>query len=182
MNRQCKLSVLPYQAASLLISYTDGTNRGTAYILYALESEASRAISHMHESQLDGAVISVSVVIPRRRFSPSPPPARRGPGFGGGGMRPGMGRAPEPKRDRRSSRGSRGGYRADSYRPRSLSRSRSPRKHRSRSRSYSRSQSPPRRRRRDSPERNGGRKRSMSRDSYVSRRTLSRSPIKSERR
>ncbi|TAQ83847.1 hypothetical protein B7494_g7831 [Chlorociboria aeruginascens] len=54
------------------------TNRGTAYILYASEADAEAAIAHMHESQIDGAVISVSIVLPRRKFSPSPPLARRG--------------------------------------------------------------------------------------------------------
>ncbi|KFZ01229.1 hypothetical protein V500_00848 [Pseudogymnoascus sp. VKM F-4518 (FW-2643)] len=55
-----------------------GTNRGTAYLLYAVEADADQAIAHMHEAQLDGAVISVSIVIPRRKFSPAPPLARRG--------------------------------------------------------------------------------------------------------
>ncbi|MCJ1470499.1 hypothetical protein MMC07_009145 [Pseudocyphellaria aurata] len=54
------------------------TNRGTAYILYANSPDAEAAIAHMHEAQLDGAVISVSIVLPRRKFSRSPPPARRG--------------------------------------------------------------------------------------------------------
>ncbi|KAE8443179.1 hypothetical protein EG329_002277 [Mollisiaceae sp. DMI_Dod_QoI] len=54
------------------------TNRGTAYILYTSESDAEAAIAHMHESQIDGAVINVSIVLPRRKFSPSPPVARRG--------------------------------------------------------------------------------------------------------
>ncbi|PBP21780.1 RNA recognition domain-containing protein [Diplocarpon rosae] len=53
------------------------TNRGTAYILYTSESHAEAAIAHMHESQIDGAVINVSIVLPRRKFSPSPPLARR---------------------------------------------------------------------------------------------------------
>ena len=33
----------------------------------------------MHDAQLDGAKIQVSIVLPRRRFSQTPPPARRGP-------------------------------------------------------------------------------------------------------
>ncbi|KAL8774565.1 MAG: hypothetical protein Q9209_000938 [Squamulea sp. 1 TL-2023] len=53
------------------------TNRGTAYILYANTADAESAIAHMHEAQLDGALISVSIVLPRRKFSRSPPPARR---------------------------------------------------------------------------------------------------------
>ena len=54
------------------------TNRGTAYILYSTSAPAESAIAHMHEAQLDGAVIAVSIVLPRRKFSRSPPPARRG--------------------------------------------------------------------------------------------------------
>ncbi|OWP03761.1 hypothetical protein B2J93_7248 [Marssonina coronariae] len=37
------------------------TNRGTAYILYTSESDAEAAIAHMHESQIDGAVINPQV-------------------------------------------------------------------------------------------------------------------------
>merc|ERR1712093_871538 len=40
------------------------TNRGTAYILYTSETDAEAAIAHMHESQIDGAVINVSIVLP----------------------------------------------------------------------------------------------------------------------
>ncbi|MCJ1414140.1 Serine/arginine repetitive matrix protein 2 [Xylographa parallela] len=54
------------------------TNRGTAYIMYSSPSASEAAIAHMHEAQLDGAVIHVSIVLPRRKFSRSPPPARRG--------------------------------------------------------------------------------------------------------
>ncbi|KAF2997648.1 hypothetical protein E8E13_005309 [Curvularia kusanoi] len=54
-------------------------NRGTAYILYAEIDEAERAIAKMHEAQLDGAKIQVSIVLPRRRFSQTPPPRRGGP-------------------------------------------------------------------------------------------------------
>ncbi|KAG0644989.1 Serine arginine-rich splicing factor SR45 [Hyphodiscus hymeniophilus] len=65
MNRQSNISVM--------------TNRGTAYILYATETDALGAIAHMHESQLDGCSINVSIVLPRRKFSPSPPLARNAP-------------------------------------------------------------------------------------------------------
>src|SRR5438045_9380376 len=112
------------------------TNRGTAYILYASEGEAETAIAHMHESQLDGAVINVSIVLPRRKFSPSPPPARRGLPFDRleqrgppGGYRglppPPIRRSPPPRRygGRPDIRGSN----LDTYRPRSRSRSWSPR-------------------------------------------------------
>ncbi|KAF2747309.1 RNA-binding domain-containing protein [Sporormia fimetaria CBS 119925] len=55
------------------------TNRGTAYILYEEIDDAERAIAKMHEAQLDGAKINVSIVLPRRRFSRSPPRYRQGP-------------------------------------------------------------------------------------------------------
>ncbi|KIN08096.1 hypothetical protein OIDMADRAFT_140562 [Oidiodendron maius Zn] len=151
------------------------TNRGTAYILYASEDNAEAAIAHMHESQIDGAVINVSVVLPRRKFSPSPPIARRGanidprrpPSSGFRGPPPPRRRSPPPPSYNRPSRD------VDTYRPRSMSRSRSPRRHRTRSRSVSsRSRSPPRRRggRRESPGRNSGvrRRRSRSYSSYSS--------------
>ncbi|GFF98218.1 RNA-binding domain-containing protein [Aspergillus udagawae] len=56
------------------------TNRGAAYILYHDPADAEAAISHMHEAQLDGAVLNVSIVLPRRAFSRSPPPAENGRG------------------------------------------------------------------------------------------------------
>ncbi|KAI9769965.1 MAG: hypothetical protein M1840_003676 [Geoglossum simile] len=66
------------------------TNRGTAYILFYSASDAEAAIAHMHEAQLDGAIINVSIVVPRRKFSRSPPPARRvGPGVDRYDPRPG---------------------------------------------------------------------------------------------
>ncbi|KAF2210629.1 hypothetical protein CERZMDRAFT_8510, partial [Cercospora zeae-maydis SCOH1-5] len=37
------------------------TNRGIAYVLYSQPSYAEAAISNMHEAQLDGALISVSI-------------------------------------------------------------------------------------------------------------------------
>ncbi|KAF2843268.1 hypothetical protein M501DRAFT_903990, partial [Patellaria atrata CBS 101060] len=40
------------------------TNRGTAYIMYHTTASAESAIAHMHEAQIDGAVISVSIVLP----------------------------------------------------------------------------------------------------------------------
>ncbi|KAL7779712.1 hypothetical protein CFE70_009728 [Pyrenophora teres f. teres 0-1] len=51
----------------------------TSYILYEEVDEAERAIAKMHDAQLDGARIQVSIVLPKRRFSQTPPPARRGP-------------------------------------------------------------------------------------------------------
>ncbi|KAL3417168.1 RNA recognition domain-containing protein [Phlyctema vagabunda] len=162
------------------------TNRGTAYILYTSEADAEAAIAHMHESQIDGAVINVSIVLPRRKFSPSPPIARRGANIDprvprGGGAHSGR-RSP-----RRRSPGYRTDRNLDTYRPRTVSRSRSPRRHRTRSRSVSsRSRSPPRRRggRRDSPGRNGGgrRRRSPSYSSYSSYDERDRSRSRSPRR
>ncbi|KAK2760375.1 hypothetical protein FQN54_002445 [Arachnomyces sp. PD_36] len=41
------------------------SNRGTAYILYYDRVHAEAAIAHMHEAQLDGAVLNVSIVLPQ---------------------------------------------------------------------------------------------------------------------
>ena len=165
------------------------TNRGTAYIVYTDTPDAETAIAHMHEAQLDGAVISVSIVLPRRKFSRSPPSPRRSapfhdhfearappPGSYRGGPPPpnygslgGKYRSPPPPR--RGSPPRRYGGRPpprdrdlDTYRPRSFSRSRS---RRTPSRSFSsrsRTRSPPHRNRtygrRDSlPPPRGGRRR-----------------------
>ncbi|CAJ2504580.1 Uu.00g119740.m01.CDS01 [Anthostomella pinea] len=157
------------------------TNRGTAYILYVHEADAEAAIAHMHEAHLDGAVINVSIVLPRRKFSPSPPTASRGanidprqpaPGHrggrggagAGGGRGSGFGgvRARSPPRHARALRDNN----FDTYRPRSYSRSPPPpRRNRSADSYASRSRSPPRRR--------GGRKDSY--DDYDNRRSRSRS-------
>ncbi|KAI5464038.1 hypothetical protein BGZ63DRAFT_401023 [Mariannaea sp. PMI_226] len=82
----------------LPINRSFGTNRGTAYILYDYEADAEAAIAHMHEAQVDGATINVSIVLPRRKLSPAPPMARRGanidprvPFAGARGGPPGMG-------------------------------------------------------------------------------------------
>ncbi|RAH82966.1 hypothetical protein BO86DRAFT_388472 [Aspergillus japonicus CBS 114.51] len=119
------------------------TNRGTAYILYHDPADAEAAIAHMHEAQLDGAVISVSIVLPRQAFSRSPPPQNQGNRGSFGRQSQGLGRSPlESRASRRSpflqrstpprrARRSRPMDRHDIYRPRSPSRSRSPRRSRS---------------------------------------------------
>ena len=179
MNRQCWYTGLLDGDPKLKVVVM--TNRGTAYIVYTDTPDAEAAIAHMHEAQLDGAIINVSIVLPRRRFSRSPPPPRRGvpsydrsearlppPGSYRGGPFPptygptGGGRYRSPPLQRRGSPPRRYGGRPvlrdrdlDTYRPRSFSRSRS---RRTRSPSYSsrsRTRSPPRRSRtygrRDSP-------------------------------
>ncbi|CAH0022826.1 unnamed protein product [Clonostachys rhizophaga] len=88
INRTCKqirsfmqwrFDPLPIVGALLTRPpHTVGTNRGTAYILYDYEGDAEAAIAHMHEAQVDGATINVSIVLPRRKLSPAPPMARRG--------------------------------------------------------------------------------------------------------
>ncbi|QGI65877.1 hypothetical protein CEK26_009828 [Fusarium fujikuroi] len=124
----------------LPINRTFGTNRGTAYILYDYEDDAEAAIAHMHEAQVDGSAINVSIVLPRRKLSPAPPTARRGanidprvpfagarggpPGAGMGGNN-GMGGGVGGGGRRRASPGSRYGPRSDVYRPGSRSPSRS---------------------------------------------------------
>jgi RNA-binding protein with serine-rich domain 1 len=144
----------------------------------------------MHEAQLDGSIIHVSIVLPRRKVSPSPPLARRGPRGPPANVRPVLGAAgggPPGVRGWRSPGAGRYGYRSDVYRPRSVSRSRSrsrsplpppggSRRYRSRSRSASyssrsRSRSPPGRgggRDYRGGGRGYGRRRSPSRDSYDS--------------
>ncbi|GLB00537.1 hypothetical protein AtubIFM57143_009589 [Aspergillus tubingensis] len=151
------------------------TNRGTAYILYHDPADAEAAIAHMHEAQLDGATLNVSIVLPRRAFSRSPPPVQHSrasfgrPGHGRGP--PSDSRAPRSPPPARKYRRSRHMERHDIYRPRSLSRSRSPRRSRSLS-SKSRSTSPPPRRthsRMDSSQRRRRRSPSYSSYGYSSR-------------
>ncbi|KAH7078121.1 hypothetical protein BKA63DRAFT_385154, partial [Paraphoma chrysanthemicola] len=43
---------------------TFNINRGIAYILYEEIDEAERAIAKMHDAQLDGAKLQVSIVLP----------------------------------------------------------------------------------------------------------------------
>ncbi|KAI1109506.1 hypothetical protein F5Y14DRAFT_432242 [Nemania sp. NC0429] len=187
------------------MSRQSGTNRGVAYILYVNEADADAAIASMHEANVDGAIINVSIVLPRRKFNPSPPTASRGanidprnpgPGFrggsgrgaggmgGGGGGGGGGGRGfgfGGPRGGNRSSPrpGRPGRDNFDTYRPRSYSRSRSPpRRNRSRSESYgSRSRTPPRRRggRRDSYDDYSGHRERRRSASYDSDRGRSRS-------
>ncbi|KAK7985717.1 Serine/arginine-rich splicing factor [Apiospora saccharicola] len=167
----------PIKDLDLPMNRQFNTNRGTAYILFNHEADAEAAIAHMHEAQVDGATINVSIVLPRRKFSPSPPTASRGAnidprvpapgrggggggrggrgfggGFGGGGG--GRGRRGSPG-GRFGGGGGRGGRdrdrdNVDAYRPRERSGSFSPPPRRGRSPSYgSRSPSPP-------PKRRGG--------------------------
>ncbi|CAG8408830.1 unnamed protein product [Penicillium salamii] len=150
------------------------TNRGTAYILYYDPADAEAAIAHMHEAQLDGAILNVSIVLPRRKFSRSPPPINRG-----NAGRPRYGRGPYagPSSPRRHG-GGRHGERRDTYRPQSMSRSRSPVRSRSYS-SRSRSRSPAPRRGSPQTDSRHRRRRSPSYSSYSSR---SRSPKRSPKR
>lgn len=179
LNRQCKIHC---NCSNLVLTSAVNTNRGTAYILYANEIDAEAAIAHMHESQLDGAVINVSIVLPRRKFSPSPPLASRGANIDPRGPPSASFRGGPPPPRRRSPPPSYNRPERDfnAYRPRSVSRSRSPRRHRVRSRSVPpRSRSPPRRQggRHESPARNTGgrRRRSPSYSSYSSHDDRSRS-------
>lgn len=196
LSRQCKHSLpcLPGRAQSVTNKYLPvGTNRGAAYILYVNEAEAESAIAHMHEAQLDGATISVSIVLPRRKFSNPPPTATRGANFDPRLPPPGRGprgpRGPPGFEGGPRGRGPRGGGvrfgrggppPSDTWRPRSISRSRSRSpvpsarggryRSRSPSRSRSRSRSPPPSRR-GRGRRYGGdhdRRRSPSRESYGS--------------
>jgi RNA-binding protein with serine-rich domain 1 len=167
INRTCKINVSQFFGHQLM-RVKVGTNRGTAYILYDYEDDAEAAIAHMHEAQVDGSAINVSIVLPRRKLSPAPPTARRGanidprvPFAGARGGPPGVGMGGNNSMGgggrRRASPGSRYGPRSDVYRPGSRSPSRS-------------SAGPP-------PSRGGGgsRYRSRSNNSFSSR-SRSRSP------
>ncbi|OAQ67174.1 nucleotide-binding, alpha-beta plait [Pochonia chlamydosporia 170] len=125
----------PIKDLDLPINRTFGTNRGTAYILFDHEADAEAAISHMHEAQVDGATINVSIVLPRRKLSPPPPTARRGANIDPripmsgprGGGHPGRGGSFNVGGGRRrGSPSGRYGPRSDVYRPSSRSPSRSP--------------------------------------------------------
>ena len=148
------------------------TNRGTAYIHDFDPADAVAAIAHMHEAQLDGAVLRVSIILPRRAFSRSPPPARDGRGnfgpVGRGRAHSPYYRRPSPSRRYPPARAS---ERHDMYRPQSLSRSRSPRRRSASYSSRSPSGSPP-------PRRNSSyrRRRSPSYSSKSSDRSRSRYP------
>lgn len=153
------------------------TNRGTAYILYHDPADAEAAISHMHEAQLDGAVLNVSIVLPKRAFSRSPPPLSSARGTYGHHWHT-LGQLPDNRSFRRSAFQQRpsplprhGRHRPidrhDIYRPRSISRSRSrsTRRYRSLS-SRSPSTSPRRRRARAQNGSRRDRRRSPSYSSY----------------
>ncbi|TFB01360.1 hypothetical protein CCMA1212_006676 [Trichoderma ghanense] len=117
----------PIYDLDLPMNRTFGTNRGTAYILYDHHADAEAAIEHMHEAQIDGSTINVSVSTQRSKLSPEPPMARRNANLAA--------RAPfhGPSRGRGPPSGPQGGRRygprSDVYRPNPLSpgRSRSPR-------------------------------------------------------
>ncbi|KAL1866047.1 hypothetical protein Daus18300_006948 [Diaporthe australafricana] len=62
----------PIDDMDVPLSRQFGTNRGAAYILYVNEVDAEAAIAHMHEAQLDGATISVSLLrLPPRHTAPT---------------------------------------------------------------------------------------------------------------
>ncbi|KAF2244093.1 hypothetical protein BU26DRAFT_407083, partial [Trematosphaeria pertusa] len=54
----------PIKDLKLPLNPAFNVNRGTAYILYEEINDAERAIAKMHEAQLDGAKILVSIVLP----------------------------------------------------------------------------------------------------------------------
>lgn len=59
-------------------------NRGLCYIEYDSATDADKAIANMHEGQLDGNVLIVSPVLPKRSasYSRSPSPRRRRGSYG----------------------------------------------------------------------------------------------------
>ncbi|KAF2274113.1 uncharacterized protein EI97DRAFT_351009, partial [Westerdykella ornata] len=54
----------PIKDLKLPLNPVYNMNRGTAYILYEEIDDAEQAIAKMHEAQLDGARINVSIVLP----------------------------------------------------------------------------------------------------------------------
>lgn len=56
--------VFPPQVKEVKLTSPVMTNRGTAFITFTETPDAQAAISHMHEAQLDGAIINVSIVLP----------------------------------------------------------------------------------------------------------------------
>ncbi|KAJ5580126.1 uncharacterized protein N7459_006111 [Penicillium hispanicum] len=172
MNRACKVPILFIERPiSDFVLSKVMTNRGTAYILYYDPADAEAAIAHMHEAQLDGAILNVSIILPRRTFSRSPPPVSN---RNGGRSR--FGKGPFAKSPPRRYGRARAPERHDVYRPQSLSRPPS--------RSYSRSRSPHRRGslRPDSPRQRRRRSPSYSSYGYSSRSDRSRSPNRSHSR
>ncbi|OTA03383.1 hypothetical protein A9Z42_0038450 [Trichoderma parareesei] len=117
----------PIYDLDLPMNRTFGTNRGTAYILYDHHADAEAAIEHMHEAQIDGSTINVSISTQRSKLSPEPPMARRNANMNARAAfhHTSRGRGPPsgPQGGRRY------GPRSDVYRPNPLSpgRSRSPR-------------------------------------------------------
>ena len=120
-----------FHLATLLTNPTlkVNVNRGTAYVLYATTASAEEAVAHFHEGQLDSAPINVSIILPRRRFSRTPPRPvheyrpprerdRAGPGPGLSYDRPRDRPGPPPRGPPpRDLPPSRGGYRERSYSP-----------------------------------------------------------------
>ncbi|KAH8886403.1 hypothetical protein GQ53DRAFT_607279, partial [Thozetella sp. PMI_491] len=49
------------EALDLPVNRQFGHNRGSAYIVYYDEADARDAVKHMHEAQLDGATVNVSI-------------------------------------------------------------------------------------------------------------------------
>ncbi|KAF2654500.1 hypothetical protein K491DRAFT_569898, partial [Lophiostoma macrostomum CBS 122681] len=54
----------PIKELRLPMNPVFNTNRGTAYILFEEIEDAERAIAKMHEGQIDGEKINVSIVLP----------------------------------------------------------------------------------------------------------------------
>ncbi|KAF2644755.1 hypothetical protein P280DRAFT_372792, partial [Massarina eburnea CBS 473.64] len=54
----------PIKDIKLPLNQYFNMNRGTAYILYEEIDDAENAIAKMHEAQLDGTKIAVSIVLP----------------------------------------------------------------------------------------------------------------------
>ncbi|KAJ6446821.1 molybdenum cofactor synthesis protein 2B [Purpureocillium lavendulum] len=66
----------------LPMNRTFNTNRGTAYIMFERQDDAEVAIASMHEGEIDGAIVNVSIVLPRSLMATDPPLVSRGANMG----------------------------------------------------------------------------------------------------
>lgn len=72
--------------ANLMMDRMTGRSRGFAFVTFATDAEAQKAIEAMNGQQMDGRALTVNVARPRED---RPPRSDRGPrrDFGGGGNR-----------------------------------------------------------------------------------------------
>ncbi|OAQ85034.1 RNA recognition motif domain-containing protein [Purpureocillium lilacinum] len=72
----------PIRDLDVPMNRTLSQNRGTAYILYEHQADAELALASLHEGEIDGSIVHVSIVLPRSLMAANPPPASRGANMG----------------------------------------------------------------------------------------------------